>query len=211
MAYTRQGFKDGDVLGALHLEKLEDGILEVQPIAKTEDMTQSVGVDETGALWTKPGGAGGAWSEEKTFVLEEEASSFAIDLGGEYEEVVAVMIYHGSANGVDGKSPALRASIDGTVTTIGINGQGGIKASDGLQWMFNRWHFSKFADGYRVINTYEGSSMPNSVYWSNGTYPYAEYRETFIKASGKMTRLEANIWAAGALFGAGTTVYYIVR
>lgn len=31
----------------------------VKPVAKTEDMTQSVGVDEAGALWAPPGSGGG--------------------------------------------------------------------------------------------------------------------------------------------------------
>ena len=30
----------------------------VQPVAKTETMTQAVGVDEAGALWTMAGGGG---------------------------------------------------------------------------------------------------------------------------------------------------------
>lgn len=35
----------------------------VQPVAKTDTMTQSVGVDESGALWTAPGGGGGSTDE----------------------------------------------------------------------------------------------------------------------------------------------------
>ena len=33
----------------------------VKPVAKTEDMTQSVGVDEAGGLWALPGGGSGGW------------------------------------------------------------------------------------------------------------------------------------------------------
>ena len=36
----------------------------VQPVAKTDAMTQSVGVDETGALFTEPGSSGGGGSGE---------------------------------------------------------------------------------------------------------------------------------------------------
>ena len=35
----------------------------VQPVAKTAEMTQSVGVDEAGALWAPPGSGGGSSSE----------------------------------------------------------------------------------------------------------------------------------------------------
>ena len=37
----------------------------VQPVAKTDDMTQSVGVDEDGGLWTAPGSGGGGSSQWK--------------------------------------------------------------------------------------------------------------------------------------------------
>lgn len=50
----------------------------VQPAAKTKTMTQAVGVDADGALWTEPGGGGssGGISEEVIMdvTLEEEAS-----------------------------------------------------------------------------------------------------------------------------------------
>lgn len=43
----------------------------VKPVTKTSDMTQSVGVDETGALWTPPGsgGSGGGYTAEKLYEL----------------------------------------------------------------------------------------------------------------------------------------------
>lgn len=41
----------------------------VQPVAKTDAMTQSVGVDEAGALFTEPGSGGGASSKMQETVL----------------------------------------------------------------------------------------------------------------------------------------------
>lgn len=43
----------------------------VQPVAKTDDMTQEVGVDEAGALWTTPGGAD-RWELIAELTVEEE-------------------------------------------------------------------------------------------------------------------------------------------
>ena len=37
----------------------------VKPVAKTDAMTQSVGVDEAGALWAPPGSGGGGSSQWK--------------------------------------------------------------------------------------------------------------------------------------------------
>lgn len=55
----------------------------VKPILKTEEMTQSVGVDETGGLWTTPsegGGSGGdnAWKLIGRTTTEEEVTDVII-------------------------------------------------------------------------------------------------------------------------------------
>lgn len=55
----------------------------VQPVAKTEDMTQSVGVDEIGGLWTLPGGGGSgggdnAWKLIGRTTTEEEVTDVII-------------------------------------------------------------------------------------------------------------------------------------
>ena len=46
----------------------------VQPVAKTDDMTQSVGVDETGALWTAAGGNNSPWETVIDTTLAETAT-----------------------------------------------------------------------------------------------------------------------------------------
>ena len=49
----------------------------VKPVAKTSDMTQSVGVDETGALWAPAasGGGGGGWEKIVEIPIDEEVTS----------------------------------------------------------------------------------------------------------------------------------------
>lgn len=51
-----------------HIEEFLDGSTAVKPIAKTEEMTQAVGVDsETGALFTTPGGGGSGEAEDISY------------------------------------------------------------------------------------------------------------------------------------------------
>lgn len=54
---TESGLESTDVQGAI--DELAAGAGEkVTPVPKTEDMTQEVGIDENGELWTEPGGGG---------------------------------------------------------------------------------------------------------------------------------------------------------
>lgn len=50
----------------------------VQPAAKTDDMTQEVGVDEAGALWTAPGGAD-RWEPIAELAVEEEINKIVLN------------------------------------------------------------------------------------------------------------------------------------
>lgn len=52
----------------------------VMPAAKTGEMTQAVGVDEAGGLWTLPGGVSGGGELVGEWMLEEEASVFTVSL-----------------------------------------------------------------------------------------------------------------------------------
>ena len=71
----------------------------VQPAAKTDDMTQEVGVDEAGALWTAPGGGGGnnpEWVLLDSVTLEEEVVSMELDISGGYNELYAYIEIEGT-------------------------------------------------------------------------------------------------------------------
>lgn len=70
----------------------------VQPVAKTDDMTQEVGVDETGGLWTAPGGGGGPiWEIVCDIVAEEDVAKMGITESltlkplNDYEEFILVL------------------------------------------------------------------------------------------------------------------------
>lgn len=61
----------------------------VQPVAKTDAMTQSVGVDDAGALWAPPGGGGGSGGPEKIveIPIDEEVTSVSQDLTDEQRQL----------------------------------------------------------------------------------------------------------------------------
>lgn len=60
----------------------------VKPVAKTDDMTQSVGVDATGALFTAPrSGGGGGWEKIVEIPIEEEVTSVSQDLTDEQRQI----------------------------------------------------------------------------------------------------------------------------
>lgn len=61
-----------------------DNLGGVQPIAKTEDMTQSVGVDEVGGLWTVPGGGSGGGITFTTLWSGTAAHDTSITLADDY-------------------------------------------------------------------------------------------------------------------------------
>lgn len=62
----------------------------VQPAGKTGDMTQAVGVDEAGGLWTAPGGGGGKNSDwkYKKINLTESVSAINIPFDGAKEVIL---------------------------------------------------------------------------------------------------------------------------
>ena len=60
----------------------------VKPIAKTDAMTQGVGVDEAGALWTAALCGNEIWEEVYNVTFEEETTTFDADLGANYKKII---------------------------------------------------------------------------------------------------------------------------
>ena len=60
----------------------------VQPTSKTDAMTQEVGVDGAGGLWTAPGGSGGGeWELIGDITLTEPVSGISLEFEKSYEEL----------------------------------------------------------------------------------------------------------------------------
>ena len=88
----------------------------VQPVAKTEAMTQSVGVDADGALWTAAGG-GGTWKKVVDVITEEETSAIRVtkDIDGNDLNLKKCIIYTIAAPSASNTENKLR--------TVWINGE----------------------------------------------------------------------------------------
>lgn len=84
---------------AQEIAKIAAGLVEVpnvKPVAKTEDMTQPVGVDEEGRLWSAPtaGGSGGGFAEWELLTditLSEESAIAPIKYDDKYREMYATL------------------------------------------------------------------------------------------------------------------------
>ena len=88
----------------------------VKPVAKTEDMTQSVGVDAAGALWTAEasgGGSGGGWKTYGTINVEvgDVYSVEFKDFTVEFKEFGILL------KGVKGTSVGLNTYLNGRLIT----------------------------------------------------------------------------------------------
>ena len=61
----------------------------VKPVSKTDAMTQSVGVDDAGALWAPAasGGGGGGWEKIVEIPIDEEVTSVSQDLTDEQTQI----------------------------------------------------------------------------------------------------------------------------
>ena len=79
----------------------------VKPAAKTDEMTQEVGVDELGGLWALPGGGGGVgeW-KQKTITLEENVESVVIEVENATDVCVRSSVCVTDADGLNtGSTP----------------------------------------------------------------------------------------------------------
>lgn len=59
----------------------------VKPAAKTDAMTQSVGVDENGGLWAPAASGGSGWEKIVEIPIEEEVTSVSQDLTDEQRQI----------------------------------------------------------------------------------------------------------------------------
>ena len=92
----------------------------VKPVTKTDAMTQSVGVDEAGALWAPAasgGGSGNQWTHIIDFTLAEDVSELFItqDAAGntfEYDELFVQIVFASSPNNTEEKSVELKWLFD---------------------------------------------------------------------------------------------------
>ena len=134
----------------------------VKPVAKTEDMTQEVGVDKTGALFTMPGSGGGTekeWRLIRTVEITEAVSSISIstDEEGNAFELDEFLIY-APLNVTASQNSQFVVSANGKEFTSGNNALGTTAKS---VLVYNEW---KGARLHTVgTSTYDYASVAGNV------------------------------------------------
>lgn len=163
------------------------------------------------------GGSGGnvaEWSDEQTFVLEEDVQMFRINFNKEYTEVIALLIpYKAKTATAGGVSFFFAENSKEIVAEIYCSEQGKnvVESGEGMIWSFPHYHIQQYGKGYKLERVQQNSVSPDSVYFSKSTHPYKNPEEVYSNKTGKITSLRFQTWVSGASFGAGTTVKYIAR
>lgn len=138
--------------GSLELTASDVGAVSTDdfaPETKTEDMTQSVGVDDAGKLWTLPGsGSGGSpettWKLLRTVTLEDDTGSVEIstDEDGNTFECEEIFI-HTTATNISSSSDAVSIVIKPNGNNAAINStnfafafSGGKNGANGRAWAY---------------------------------------------------------------------------
>ena len=163
------------------------------------------------------GGSGGnvaEWSDEQTFVLEEDAQMFRINFDKEYTEVIALLIPYKAKTATAGGVSFFYAENGKEIVAeilCSESGKNAVESGEGMIWCFPRYHIQQYGKGYKLERVQQNFVNPDSVYFSQASYPYKNPEEVYSNKTVKITSLRFETWNSGASFGAGTTVKYIVR
>ena len=117
----------------------------VKPAAKTDEMTQAVGVDVEGGLWTAPGAGGGSggssgpvnWKHLAQITLDEEVNTASIDVDLSHVDEFFVFCY-------------LKKSVDSTVNTYFALKLGGERVLESTDIYHNNW--KRFGFHYQMAD-----------------------------------------------------------
>ena len=168
----------------------------VMPAAKTDDMTQAVGVDEAGGLWTQPGWAGGLeWRKINTITISEPVASVTIDKDSEGNAfdldeiyIFTVGLKSDSTNSGQHAKLTLNGNIVKTMYTGNVFSS--ISNQKGQVW-FNRL--------FMIETNSPGNTTTSSAVFEN----YTAYGELM---SEKISKVTIAAWSA-TLTGGTITLY----
>ena len=168
----------------------------VMPAAKTGEMTQAVGVDEAGGLWTQPGWAGGLeWRKINTITISEPVASVTIDKDSEGNAfdldeiyIFTVGLKSDSTNSGQHAKLTLNGNIVKTMYTGNVFSS--ISNQKGQVW-FNRL--------FMIETNSPGNTTTSSAVFEN----YTAYGELM---SEKISKVTIAAWSA-TLTGGTITLY----
>lgn len=179
----------------------------VKPADKTAEMTQSVGVDEDGGLWTAPGSGGGSESNTqiqlmRTITLEEEVSVLYVPITPGCNHFFVRVRPVGSTNNTSTKDfyiyPSRAANnghVGGRLTTTDDYTYDGSTTEFILK--HNMLHMNTIRWG--------GQGMPNSVNANSGLWSNkAPSAESFSLGFSLDNQIRLETW--GTVFGIGTQI-----
>jgi hypothetical protein len=144
----------------------------VQPTAKTEEMTQSVGVDETGGLWTKPSG-GGSGGDSKLRLIREitlTEDTYTIDVNTDSDgnpfELTEVVIY-GMTQGTASLGQLIISSCESTESKYCLLKVSSFRGLDTTKrfWFANFSYLGTFGRWVRGYNDPDTSAEKAVLYY----------------------------------------------
>lgn len=182
----------------------------VKPIAKTDEMTQGVGVDATGALWTAAGGSGGSggenWRLINTVTTTEDTSIINItqDSDGNSFSLKKAKVF----STVRGNSASLsnwcRVTVNGLMNYLTSELQNTFAATDGQDYYnHSRVDFAIYSGRLTVdlrMASLNNAASKDTLYYIQNT----GYWDSYNDAVESITSIR--IWSSTAGIGAGTEI-----
>lgn len=163
----------------------------VQPITKTDAMTQEVGVDGAGGLWTAPGGGGGESVGSELFSIEttEEVSAISATISASKRVFLQLYVPVCTTNG----------SLGVQLNNSNLNNTTSNKpsTSDVSNYFYSA---EKIADeGYwrNLLVTYKSTGSPWAAYMYSAP----------LNLGAKVTKFSVSMWKANFPVGTKVTVW----
>ena len=143
----------------------------VMPVAKTDGMTQAVGVDEAGGLFTVPGSGGGGDETLTVFDITLEADASTIS-----QLIPADISAKIKASNIKSWSVVYKLA---ATTDESVTGAGSLGISIGRQGLSNTYDFSDVSAGSDAVPACGGSSV-----WGYLAYEFYQPQKVFASMIG---------------------------
>lgn len=141
----------------------------VQPAAKTDEMTQAVGVDDAGGLWTEPGSGDGGWTLKETINVEAGTSAIKINFDKPPREVLIDGRITADKNAtlyvIANVEHSSYASANFAAVSSGININGSKRFTVSIEKIINRAWMVRFNTPTEGVNGINQLANSLSVGW----------------------------------------------
>ena len=142
----------------------------VKPVAKTGDMTQSVGVDEAGGLWAIPGSGGGGSKTQKLLdvTFKEATASVSVTLEHNFHRLFLAWCYgeNGAVRTVDAEGNAVSGHLCVLLDTTSVSWNSrkiGIIPGSTSTWRVNALRMEWTRDMSAWIGSFEQDILTGAI------------------------------------------------